>query len=356
MMKSLAVLLTGLMLACPALSGAPLKLEDWVDTQGAKFKAEPVEVLGPIGLFRTGRTTGRRIPFRFLKEEDCVRFRQGLERHEPRAADWAEAKAELSAELKGRTQQVKDGKLVDADFKGRAEPLLYVVFFVANGEGGSWDMLGTANGPYWELQKKHPGMVEGVMYGLRHSLNEHANMAKTMNLPWLVTDLYAQSNIESLRRYAPGEGYAMVVLSRQAVPLFSIANPDKETVTQTLGEVLTLLDLLRPENPKSWPDRAYYEGALRKAEFAKGKADPFLIGNPLLPEGLRQRKVYHLEATLDVAADGLVTHAVLSPETPVPEKLAPALVSALKKAVLVPAIENGSYVPGTYKYQFHSEP
>ena len=356
-MKSpIRTIATALLLCSTVLSAAPMKLEEWTDTQGAKFKGEPVEAFGPIGLFRTGKQTGRKLPFRFLKEEDCARFERGLQRHPARELDWSASKSEVSQDLLNHCQVVRDGKLVEADLRGRPEPIAFIIFYASNGEGPSWDMLGTASGPYWEIQKKHPGVVEGVLYGVRHSLSEHANMAKTMNVPWLVTDFYKQANMETLRQFAPAEGFGLLVLSRHGVPLFSAPSPDKDTVTKTLAELSALLDLMRPENVKAWADRAYYEGAVRKSEYAKGKAEPLLVGNPLLPEGLRQRKIYQLEARLTVAADGTVSNAELVPEVPVPEKLAPALLAAFKKAVFVPAVENGVFVEGTYLYRYKSEP
>ncbi len=357
MLKPLGLVVLALV-SCLASTapGAPGKMEEWTDTQGNRFRGEPVELYGPLALFRTGRNAGRRLPLRFLKEEDCLRLQTAVDAQPARASDWASAKAELSADLPGRVSRVVEKKLQEADLRGRPEPLLYVVFFASNGEGGSWDMLGTASQPYWDLQGKFPQQVEGVLYGLRHSVSEHSNMAVTMNVPYLVCDFYDQGKVDALERLAPGEGYALAVLSRHGVPVFFLANPDKEATAKVFADVMAMLELMKPENPKAWGDRRYYVSALQLAKFAQGRADPVLIGNPIMAEGLKQRKIYQFEAQLQVKADGTIGSVTVSPNPAISEKMAAAIATALGKAALVPAVENGVFVDGTYTYRFDVAP
>jgi hypothetical protein len=343
------------LLTVSAAFAAPPKLEDWTDTQGQKFRGEPSEVLGPIALFRTGPNTGRRVAFTFLEPKDCVRFHRVVSQKPARAESWEQAKSDLTVDLRKRVMRVSEKKLVPADLSGRPEPLFYILFYVSSGEGPSWEMMGTAIQPYWDLQKNHPGMVEGVMVGLRHKATDHTNMATSMNVPWLVASFYEQSSIEAVRRFTPGEGYLLMIVSRNGVPIFSAQDPNKEAVTKTLADLGGLLDLMRPDNPKSWPARVHYLAAVQQATHANGKADPVLVGNPLRPEGLVQRKVYGFEATLAIAADGAVKEVALAPSDSLPEKMVEPLKQALQKAVFVPAVENGNFVDGVYTYRFSAE-
>jgi hypothetical protein len=109
-------------LAVSAIAAGP-KLEEWTDTQGNKFKGEASEALGPLAVFRTGQLTGRKLAFRFLTPPDCVRFYQATQNKPARAADWADAKSEVSADLRGHVTQLQGDKLVEFDVKGRPEPL-----------------------------------------------------------------------------------------------------------------------------------------------------------------------------------------------------------------------------------------
>jgi hypothetical protein len=67
---------------------------------------------------------------------------------------------------------------------------------------------------------------------------------------------------------------------------------------------------------------------------------------------LKQRGVYRFDATIDVAADGSITGSKLSPGGDLPANLEAPLADALRKAVLVPAVDNGKFVAGVYNYHF----
>ena len=70
--------------ALGALSGAPAASE-WKDNKGATFRAEAVEALGPLLMFRTSALASRFLPMRIFSPEDCVRFHQAIASRLPRA-------------------------------------------------------------------------------------------------------------------------------------------------------------------------------------------------------------------------------------------------------------------------------
>lgn len=335
---------------CSFLAAASPKLEEWADTQGNSFRGEASEDLGPLAVFRTGAATGRRVPFRYLTPESCVRFYKGLQTKPAVADDWAEAKSDVSQDLKGKVGRVRDGKVVPFDVKGTPEPIVYVVFFASSGEGPSWEMMGSSSGTIQNLQRDHPGKLQAVYVGVRHKQRDHLNMATSMNLPYLVAEYYEQPSMSTLKRFAPGEGYGLVALTRYGVPLFAAHNPSKEETAKLLLDVAALLDLLRRDNPKSWPDRVSYLSAVQPVLHANSSAPPLLVGDPLKAEGLRQRKVERVAANLSVDEKGQVTAVEMVPHPSLPEKLSTAIGEALKKGVFVPAVDQGKFVPGTYAY------
>ena len=329
---------------------AQARSERWKDLQGNSFRGEPVEAVGPFALFRHG-LAGRRVLLDALAPEDCVRFYEEAAKLPSRAADWAEAKSDLSWELRGRVTRVEGDRLVPVDVKGRPEPEFYVLFFVSNGEGKSWDLLGKSASPYAELQQKHPGWAEGVMFGLRHTATEHSNMAVSMKVPWLVASFYDESKMNTLVRLAPAEGFALQVLTREGVPVFAESNPDEPAIKRFFGALDELLALMNPDNPRTWKARAHYLRAIQPAIHANGHSDPVLLGNPLVAEGLRQRKIFRIDATLRVAADGAVEDVTVSPNDSIPPEMMAPLGEALHKScVFVPAVDHGKFVAGVYQY------
>lgn len=343
-----------ILLSASPLFGAP-KLEEWTDTQGTQFRGEPSEVLGPLALFRTGYVTGRHLALRYLTDQDCVRFYEGAKATPARANDWAEAKSSVSLDLKGNVSRLTpEGKLVSAEFKGRREPQFYIVFFASNGEGNSWGMLSTAVPLYSKLKGIMPDEFEGVYFGLRHNAYEHSNMVKSLKLPWLVCDLHEQGKIAALGRFAPGAGYSMLIVTRNGIPLFAAQDPEPEKVKELFASLAGMLDLMLPENPKAWPDRQHYLKAVQPVAHPQGVTEPVLVGNPLRADGLVQRKVLRFNAAINVAADGSVSGVTMSPDELLPEKMSDPIANALKKAVFVPAVENGKYVDGVYHYHFEA--
>jgi hypothetical protein len=335
------------------LSVAAAKSEQWQDLQGNRFRGEPAEVIGPMALFRTSDTTGRRVMFRQLTPEDCLRFHEQVRGRPARAADWAEAKGEISQELRGKVMRLEGDHLVPAELQGRPEPEFFILFMASHGEGKSWEMMGSAGPAYAKIQQKHPGMVEAVFYGLRHTKAEHIDMAEGMKMSWLVTDFREQSKMEITSRFAPGEGYGMVVVNRDGVPFISSGGETEAAVKEAMDELAGLLDLMRPENPRSWKDRVHYLKAIQSSLYATGHCDPMLVGNPIIAEGMKQRKIFRFDATVQVAADGHVARVEFTPDASLSTEMAAAIGGAFEKAaVFVPAVDHGKFVDGVYAYHF----
>ncbi len=327
--------------------------EEWKDTQGNSFRAEPVGSLGPLALFRTKRTGGRMLAWRALSPGDCVRFYEQIRDKPARADDWTQAKSVISREIAGKVMRVQGDKLVEAELKGRPEPFFFILFFANNAVSKSWDMLGHSIAPFNQLQQAFPGMVEGLFLGMWHSSTEHQSMAVSLKLPWLVADFYEEKSLATIAAFTPGdpEAFSMVVVNGDGVPVFSTTNPEDPELNKLFADLTGLLDLMRPGNPRSWQDRAYYLRAVQPVAHANDRSDPVLVGNPLVPEGLRKNGVLLVDATIEVAADGRVTDVVIKPGANVPQKMIGPLGDALKKAcVFVAAVDHGNFVAGTFNY------
>ena len=339
-------------LAVLAMGWAPgsAKSEAWKDSEGNRFRGEPAEVIGPFALFSTSSTSGRRVPLHLLAPADCVRFWEQVRTKPARASDWAEAGGAVSRELLGRVLRVANGRLIPADLKGRPEPECFILFFASHGEGKSWEMMGNAAAGYARMQQEYPGMVEAVFYGVRHTRADQADMAVNMNLAWLVADASEESRMNRISWFVPADGYGVVIVNRDGVPLFSSGGENEAVVRKLMDELALLLQLMSPGNPASWKDRLHYFRATQPAAYANGQCDPLLIGDPLRPDALKQRGVFRFEAVIHVAAAGAVSDAAVKPGGEMPAELEAPIGEALRQAVFVPAVRNGQWVDGTYLY------
>ena len=342
-----------LLFGCALLAaGAQAKISTWTDAAGNSFKAEPVEVLGPFALFKTGAAQGHRVLLRGLPEAECRRFAAETAAHAPRAARWSDARGAVTAELRGRVKRVAGpDKLEPVDLGSRPEPELMVLLFASHNEGPSWQMLGNFEPTYRRLQAVYPGRMEAVLIGLRHDATQHLRIATAGNHSWLVADFSQQRSLGTIMRLAPREGRSLVAVSREGVPLFSSAAETLGDIRKFVDQLTEFLRLTDPANPANWPDRLHYLAVTRPLALGTAGDGPLLVGDPLRDDGLRQRGVARVVATIDVDAEGRATRATIDPSSGVPEPMIAPLAQALmRSARFAPAIAGGRPVAGTYAY------
>jgi hypothetical protein len=339
-------------LALASTLSSPAKIEDWKDPQGNIFKAEPSEALGPFALFRTPTGAGRRLPWRALSPADCVRFDEQTGAKPEPAAHWADATGQLTGRLRGTLREFAGVSPVQADLTNRPEPQLLIVFYVENSASGSWDMINRSIAPYQALLAKHPGEVAGIQYGVNHGTQEHSDMALRTKAPWLLMDYDEQRRVPALFRVTPGRSeFALYLFSREGVPIIAAINPDEAATKAFFVDAEALLELLHPGNPLSWADRAHHLKSVQAARHGQDSVGPILVGNPLVPKGLKERGIFRVEAKIEVGADGKATAVTLKDEASIPAAMAPALAKALQRSsVFVPAVDHGQFVAGTYDY------
>lgn len=332
------------------------KMSAWKTVKGETFRGEPAELIGPFVLFRTGGGNGRRLPVSAFTPEDCRLIQAELAKLPPRAARLADATGTATAELKESVLRVKDKALGPADLAAQPEPALLLLLCGSHNDGDGWFMCSNLAPFYWRIQRTYPGLMEAVYLGVRHDLEQHRNIALTTGMPWLVADFHRQRSL-SFAGYAPREeGATLVLLSRQGVPVVFGQGGDAKSVRAFFEQVAEFLWLADPDNPAAWGDRLHYLKATRPAEFARGHADPVLVGNPLRPEGLRKYGVKRIAARLAVAPDGKVTPTLLSGPDELPAALAPAVQATLARAVVFPAVDQGKLVAGTLDYHLDVPP
>lgn len=354
--RIVAVLLTLCALLTLATT-APAKMTSWKDVQGASFRGEPTEILGPFAIFRTGGVAGRRIPLRVFSPEECRRIQAELAQRKPRAASLAAATGSATAELPGNVLRVERKTLVPADLAPRPEPDLLLVLCGSHNDGDGWFMVSNVMPFYWRVRRVYPGVMEAVFLGARHDATQHREIAINSGMPWLVADFPQQRAMSSFTRFLPHEsGANAVLMSREGVPLVAASAGDVTSVRKFFDQADELLWQLDPANPAGWSDRLHYLNATRPIEFARSQADPVLVGNPLRPEKLGKYGVKRVAARLDIAADGKITPTLLSGPDEVPAELRPAMNVALARAVVAPAIDRGKPVAGSLDFVLEVPP
>jgi len=345
------VALASILIALPAAA----KPSSWNDARGESFRGEPTEILGPFAIFRVG-SAGRRVPLRAFSDEECRRIHAELAQRPSPGPDFARATGEATAELLGRVLRVEGKDLVPAKLDGQAEPSLLLVLSGSHNSGEGWFMANNLSAFYHRLRRIYPNMLEAVFIGTRHDATQHRNIALGSGMPWLVADYDRQRRLSRLARFVPGEGTNVVLVTRQGVPVTGGPADNNSQLRELFDHVTELLWQIDPANPAGWADRLHYLNATRPVEFAAGRGDPVLVGNPFRPEALRQYGVRRIVAKLAVTAEGKVTATLLSGADDVPRALAPAVVKALGEAIVAPAIERGVPVAGTLDYVLEVPP
>ncbi len=330
-------------------------MEKWTDLQGHTFKGEPAEVIGPLALFRLPDRSGKKVLLSQLSPQDCVRFDEQVRALPVPAADWAQSATNIGSEIYGCARRVQEGRLIDAELKGIPEPRFYVLCFANNGESKSWDMLGKIGWPFQEMQKSHPKLVEGFMFGVKHVGLDHTRMATQMKVPFLVSSFEDQPKMSAILKIVPSANYGVVVCNCNGVPLFFTKGDTEESAKAIMADLHGLLDLLSPNNPRTWVDQLHYWKAVQPVRHAANKSDPMLVGDPLNAEKLLQLSVKRFDATLFVSAEGAVTAVSMAAGGEVPEDMVTPITAALQQAQLVPAVDHGKFVAGKFHYRFAPE-
>ncbi|MBL9190176.1 MAG: hypothetical protein JNK23_22030 [Opitutaceae bacterium] len=330
-------------LSLPAGAAAP----EWKDPKGATFRGEPIEVVGPVAVFRTGGTTSKFLPLSGLSPEDCRRFHAAISGRAPRAEAWAEAKGEATAELVGKLRRSEQGKLVAVDFAKTPEPELIVGVFVGKREGGVRHLLDNLGPFVSRVQRVYPGRAATIVFP---STSEAMGGGSLPARSWLVAEAGKASGTKVYRRFGTMQGMACVLLTREGVPLFGHAINEVADLMKFVDGASNFLWDLNPANPRTARDRAHYLGSVRPVEYADSAAPPVLLVDPLRVDALRIRGVTRVEAVIDVGPNGWPTGVTLAPDG-VPEPLRPVIAEALKRgAIFSPAVERGAGAPGRHAY------
>jgi hypothetical protein len=334
-------------------AAAHAKSEEWKDASGNTFEAAASDILGPWALFDTGAL----VPLNALSNEDCVRFYQRLKDKPARAADWKDATSKVSAELYDRLLHYKGDDLEKDSEKGREEPEFFMIFYSTNDKNMTWNMLRRSTPDlYSKLMKDHPGLVQGVVFGVGEEMADHLDLAVNTKGEWMYTLFATEVEMRTLKTMIPTNLYGILVMTRDGVPLFGPDASTDEQVKATFEKLNGILQHVENRDPRDWIARAHYYRAVQPVAFANGHSDPLLMGNPLVAAKLRQLKVYKIDATFHVAADGKITAVDIKPGEMEPKMEAMFSTGFQRGCLCVPAVDNGKFVDGTYQYHMEVTP
>ena len=332
---------------------AAARTEEWHPTQGGTINAEPSDVVGPWALFDNGAL----LPLNLLSPEDCVRFYQYLQGKPARADNWAKAGSAVSAELYGRLMHYSGNDLVTDNENGRKEPEFYLVFFTDNDRNKSWNMLsGSTPALYAQLVRDYPEDVQGFVFGVGEVLQDHYDIATNTHGEWMFTNFDTEVEMRTLKGMIPSNLYGLLLVTRDGIPLVGPEASSDDEIKAQFVKINAILKHAANSDTRDWLARAYYFRAVQPVAFAHGHSDPLLIGNPLVPAILRKMKIYQVDATFKVAADGSITSVDVKPGTLPPQTVKMFNAGFQKGSLFVPAVDNGKFVDGTYEYHMQVAP
>ncbi len=346
------VLRAALLLLSLQIGLAAPALPEWKDPKGAVFRGEPAEVVGPLALFRTGAATSRFLPLRALPPDDILRFHAAIAERPARAARWSEAQGAATRELVGRLIRLENRSAKPVDLSALPEPELLFVAFRAAATGSTWRLFDNLAPFLTRIQRVYPGRTAAVI----------VNQGRTeLDLPpgrhWLQADPKRAGEMKLLGRFSPGAGTALILMTREGVPLLGAPVNDLAEITAFVDRASELLWQINPANPRTAADRSHYLKLVRPRQFAAAAAEPLLIAEMFKAEGLRRYGVEAIEARIDVADTGAVAAVELLPESRLPAELRPTIAGAIRQlALFAPAIDQGRPVAGRYDYRFRVGP
>lgn len=333
------------------LAGA--KSEDWKNAKGETFSAAPSDILGPWALFSDGTL----LPLSLLSPEDSVRFYERLKDVPARANDWKDATSPISSELYGRLNRYSGSQLAKDDENGRPEPEFYIVFFTTGDKNLSWNELQRSTPAlYAKVMKDYPDLVQGVVFGVGDTAQDQFDISVNTKGDWFFTTFETEVQMRTLTHLIPTNLYGIVVMTRNGVPLFGPDSATDDQVKTTFERFTGLLDHMRPNDPRVWVARAHYYRAVQPVAFAHGHSDPLLMGNPLSEPVLRKMKIFKVDATFHVSADGRVTSVEVTPYDMPPNTVKMFSDGFQRGCVFVPAVDDGKFVEGIYKYHMEVTP
>jgi hypothetical protein len=345
----IAILALGLGLA----SSARALTEEWKDGAGNSFRAWPSAILGPWAVFDNGTL----VPLNALSNEDTLRFHERLKDLPARAPDWKNATSKVSAELYGRLLHYSGNDLVKDDEAGRIEPELYMVFYTTNDKNMTWNMLRRSTPDlYSKLVREHGDMVQGVVFGVGEEMADHFDLAVNTHGEWMYTVFQTEVEMRTLKTTIPTNLYGILVVTRQGVPLFGPDASTEDEVKATFEKLNGMLKHVEGQDTRDWVARAHYYRIVQPVAFAAGHSDPMLMGNPLVASRLRQMKLYKVDATFHVAADGTITSVDMHPGEMSPDMEKMFSKGFQRGCLFVPAVDNGKFVDGTYEYHMEVAP
>lgn len=340
------------LLSHPFAGFAAAKPEDWVTKQGEKFRATPVQLLGPFALFLTEKMAGKRVVLGQLSEADCVRFNAAIANESPRAVRWTDAQGVATKSLLGNVQKLVNDAYSIAEFNRVPEPEFLVLLFASYNSKRAWECVEEFLPEYKRVGERFPGTFEVLFFGVRHGEAEHLLMMQRLKMPWLTPDRNELGDLRRLQLYGPSEGQRLLLITREGVPVASSECKTKGEVDALVGELEAMLFLMRPTAKRAWPDLIYYFRAVRQAAFQSGQAEPMLIGHLLDASSLQKAGISVVAARLQVSADGIVTSADVQPTGGVTSEVAAMLAQTLMKSAMVPAVDNGKFVEGSVEFRF----
>ena len=352
MINSFRLLLCVGLIHFTLLNSLHARSTEWTDLQGTTFKGSPSASYGPFALFNTGVNKGRRVLFRSLSREDCIRYYEESSKL-PRAEDWAQAKSSVSRDLKTRLLRLEKDLLVPVDVKGLPEPELYVLIFASSWEGESYKIPILYRAAYERLRRIYGNKMETIQFGIRQDEKGDVGMANASHIPWLFAKYSERNEIDVFAHNIPAEGFLMMLVSRDGVPLALSTAENIQTEKKFIDELNAIMAAGDEQNPLFWKDRAYYETNTRLQRFATSSAQPLLIANPLRTSTLRKNGVKQVSASMEIDTEGKVTAATLSNPADIPADIRPKLEKSLKNSALfLPAIQQGKPVTGSYTFNY----
>ncbi len=332
------------------LQGQPSN-SNWKDATGTPILGEPVEILGPLALFRTAKIDQpRRVLLSAFDEADSRRLYQAIASRPVRSDSWENAAGALTGPLASLVKPAnRPGKLQDTP-----EPELLILVFGYETGKHPIDLLLINLMPLTQrMERLYPGRFAVVFWGNQISGGWFMGR-KPKN--WYSLSSGSTAKLPKMENTVPSNTLALVLATREGIPLIRQGIVSLNDVTKFCDATSNFLWQLNPENPNLALSRATFLQATRPLQFASSSDGPLLLYNRLKIEALRKHNVFSVNARFSLDETGAVTAIDYLDGTLMPQKIQDQLTPVFKQsAKFLPAIDHGKAIPSSYNFTLNTD-
>ena len=325
--------------AAPPISAETVRPTVWQVPTGESFEGRLSEVLGSVVVV-TGKNRNALLLLKGLSDAETEQVADFLQVKAAGPAVWQDSNAKVSKALRGKLQQLQEGRLVDVDLKSRPEPEVYLIYFSAGGCPPCHRFMPFLVKAYERYQKAVPGKVEVIFVSSDEGASQQVAYVKKSAMPWPVLRFSALRSVREIERWAGSGIPCLVAITRSGDVLFHSYKGDEYLgPDHVLAACDQLIETMTANAPSARRDRhrlAVIEH-LRTTTARETEPKPYLLYMDGKKYGEMQAGPFPLDLNIDERGRVVTTRF----GDDVPAALRDMLTADVSQWLFLPAVKAG---------------